>query len=160
MSYPQDLPHPSSSLAMTAARNQKSSRPDPPTPIRIIQTDSKGNKRSSTTCSYTQSAWDGKQLHRPEGTQEKSTSKDCLYQGDFAHARTVCTRRYQLPGYATGLRTEYLVVCGLKKSTLLGIACCFFPDAFVVTLLTEFMQLASFPGAQKIGGIGRAPAVR
>ena len=78
MSFPQDLPHPSSSLAMTTARNQKSFRPDPPTPIRIIQTVSKGNKHSSTTCSYTQSAWDGKQRHRWEGTKEKSTSKDCL----------------------------------------------------------------------------------
>ena len=78
MSFPQDLPHPSSSLAMTTARNQKSSRLDPPTPICIIQTVSKGNKHSSTTCSYTQSAWDRKQRHRSEGTKEKSTSKDCL----------------------------------------------------------------------------------
>ena len=78
MSFPQDLPHPSSSLAMTTARNQKSSRPDPPTPIRTIQTVSKDNKRSSTTCSYTQSTWDGKQRHRSQGMQEKFTSKDSL----------------------------------------------------------------------------------
>ena len=42
-------------IGMTTARNQ---RIFPLTLIRITQTDSTGNKRSSTTYSYTQSAWD------------------------------------------------------------------------------------------------------
>ena len=60
---------------MTAARNQNSSRPDPPKPIRIIQRDNKGNKHSSTFHSSSRTPrvrW--KQLHR----SQKYTRKDFL----------------------------------------------------------------------------------